>query len=32
MTERLEDKSNDCGRSISDLESFTWNELLNPFK
>lgn len=31
MTGRLEDKSNDCGRVISNLERFTWNELLNAF-
>jgi hypothetical protein len=29
MTERPEDKSHDCGRAISDLERFTWGELLN---
>ena len=32
MTEKLQDKSNDCGRAISDLEHFTWNELLNAFQ
>ena len=32
MTERPEDKSNDCGRAISILEKFTWNELLTPSK
>ena len=29
MTERPEDKSHDCGRAISELERFTWRELLN---
>lgn len=32
MTERLNDKSNDCGRAISDLENFSWNELLNALQ
>ena len=32
MTERPKDKSNDCGRVISNLENFTWNELLNAFQ
>lgn len=32
MTERPQDKSNDCERAISDLERFTWNELLNSFQ
>lgn len=32
MTERPQDTSNDCGRGISDLEGFTWNELLNTFQ
>ena len=32
MTERPEDKSNDCGRAISNLERYTWNELLNAFQ
>jgi exonuclease III len=32
MTERPQDKSNDCGRAISDLERFTWNEFLNAFQ
>lgn len=32
MTERPQDKSNKCGRAISDLERFTWNELLNAFQ
>lgn len=31
MTERMQDKSKDCGRAISDLEKFTWGELLNAF-
>lgn len=32
MIERPQDKSNDCGRGISDPEIFTWNELLNAFR
>ena len=32
MTERVEDKSNDCGKAISDLERCAWNELLNAFQ
>ena len=32
MTERPHDKSNDCGRAISDLERFTWNKWLNIFQ
>ena len=32
MTERVQDKSKDCGRAISDLERFTWGELLNAFQ
>ena len=32
MTERPQDKSNDCGRGISDLERFTWGELLNALQ
>ena len=32
MTEMLHDKSKDCGRSINDLEKFTWNELLTAFQ
>ena len=32
MTERPNDKSNDCGRAISDLERFSWNDLLNVFQ
>ena len=32
MTERPQDKSNDCGWAISDLERFTWNGLLNAFQ
>lgn len=32
MTERREDKSNDCGRTISEVEMLTWNELLNGFQ
>ena len=29
MTKRPEDKLHDCERTISELERFTWNELLN---
>lgn len=29
MTERPNDKSNDCGRTINDLEMFIWNDFLN---
>lgn len=32
MTERPQDKSNDYGRDINDLERYTWNELLNAFQ
>lgn len=32
MTERPQDKSTDCGRAISDLKRYTWNELLNAFQ
>ena len=32
MTEWPQDKSNDCGRGINDMERFTWNELLNIFQ
>lgn len=32
MTERPEDKSNDCERAISNLERLIWNELLNAFQ
>ena len=32
MTERIYDKSIDCGRAISDLERYTWNELLYAFQ
>jgi hypothetical protein len=32
MTERPEDKSHDCGRAISELERFTWRELLNSLQ
>ena len=32
MTKRREDKSNDCGRGISDLEKLTYNGLLNGFQ
>ena len=32
MTERVQDKSKDCGRAISDLKIFTWGELLNAFQ
>ena len=31
MTEMTQDKSHDCGRTISDLERLTWNGLLNVF-
>lgn len=31
MIERPQDKSNDCGRAISDLDRFTWNEFLSAF-
>ena len=32
MTERRQDKSNDCGRAISEVEKVTWNGLLNGFQ
>ena len=32
MTERAQDKSNDCGRAISDIERLTWSGLLNSFQ
>ena len=32
MTERAQDKSNDCGRAISDVERFIWNDLSNSFQ
>ena len=32
MTERAQDKSNDCGRAISEVERLTWNGLLNSFQ
>ena len=32
MTERSEDKSNDCGRGISDFKKLTWNSLLSGFQ
>ena len=32
MTERAQDKSNDCRCAISDLERLTWNGLLNAFQ
>ena len=32
MTERAQDKLNDCGRAISDVERFTWSGLLNSFQ
>ena len=32
MTKRIQDKSKDCSRAISDLERFTWGELLNAFQ
>ena len=32
MTERPEDKSHGCGRTISDLERYTWKEFLNSLQ
>ena len=32
LTERREDKSNDCRRGISDIEKLTWNGLFNGFQ
>lgn len=32
MTERSEDKSHDCGKTICELERFTWNELLHSLQ
>ena len=32
MTERREDKSNDCGRVINAVEKMTWSGLLNGFQ
>lgn len=32
MTERPEDKSHDCGRTISDIERFSWNSLMNALQ
>ena len=32
MTERPEDKSHGCGRTISDLESYTWKEFSNSIQ
>ena len=32
MTERAQDKSNDCGKAISDIERLTWNGLINAFQ
>lgn len=32
MTERPEDKSQDCGRTISDLERFSWNALTDSLQ
>lgn len=32
MTERPEDKSNDCGRAICDLERYSWHELLDTLQ
>ena len=32
MTERPEDKSHGCRRTISDLESYTWKEFLNSLQ
>lgn len=32
MIERPEDKSNDCGRTISDLERYSWHELLDTLQ
>ena len=31
MTKKPDDKSNDGGRAISDLERFSWNKLLIAF-
>ena len=32
ITERSNDKYNDCGKAICDLERFSWNDLLNVFE
>ena len=32
MTKRSQDKSKDCGRTISDLEMYFWGELMNTFQ
>lgn len=32
MTAKPQDKSNDCGRAISDLKRYTCNELLNTLQ
>ena len=32
LTERKEDKSNDCRRGISDIKKLTWNGLFNGFQ
>lgn len=32
LTERSNDKSNDCDRAISDLERFSWYDLLNAIQ
>ena len=31
MIERVQDKSNDCGRAISEVEMVIWSGLLNGF-
>ena len=32
MTERRQDKSNDCERTTNEVEKLTWNGLLNGFQ
>ena len=32
MTERSQNKSKDCERTISDLEMYFWGELMNIFQ
>ena len=32
MTKRAQDKFKDCGRPISDLERYSWGELMNIFQ
>ena len=32
MIERPEEKSHGCGRTISDLENYTWKEFLNSLQ